>query len=178
VLYKNRPPAVYRRERQISIDFEEQFRTLRGDLLTFYRKRLPDPQEAEDYVQRAFERLLGKTTNDKTLLYEIADGLLKDAYRAGGRSEQVSYDHLIGPDGTGLDHLPQFQYRTFDDHQFAESHDTAVRGLGVELRDAYILSELRGLTSRESGPLLGVSHVTAATRRELATSAIREEIAS
>jgi DNA-directed RNA polymerase specialized sigma24 family protein len=88
----------------------------------------------------------------------------------------VSFEVLVGNDGTGLDHLPQFQTHDFDDSEFADGHDAAVRALESETRDAYILGELRGLPSREAAPLLGISHTTAATRRELATTFIREEI--
>lgn len=119
--------------------------------------------------------------NIEALAYRIAIDLLTDEYRARERrkgTELLSWDALVGEDGSGLDHLPQFQTWDFDDASFAGGHDVAVRDLEDELRDAYILGELRGLPSREAGPLLGVSHATANTRRELATTTLREELSA
>lgn len=61
---------------------------------------------------------------------------------------------------------------------FAEDFDQAIRTLDPDLRDAFIVGELRGLPSREAGAVLGVSHATAATRRELATTSIKETISA
>jgi DNA-directed RNA polymerase specialized sigma24 family protein len=155
------------------------FRTLRGELLTYYRKRLLDPQEAEDYVQRTFERLLTKAEihSPRGLIHVVAEGLLKNSYRDHERQpEQGSWEVAVGHDGTGLDHLPQFQTYTFEDSNFAAEFDRAVRVLDPSPRAAFILGELRGLPSRAAGPKLGVSHTTAAARRELATSSIRKEL--
>lgn len=55
-------------------------------------------------------------------------------------------------------------------------HDRAVRDLDPATRDAYIVTELRGLSSREAEPVLGVSHVTANARRAAATAEIRKEL--
>lgn len=165
------------RRQNLTTDFEWLFRTLRGELLAFYRKRLPDPQQAEDFVQRTFERLLAKSEikNPEALAYEVATGLVKNSYR-DEPAETISYEWLIG-DGTGLDHFPQFQTYDFEDSTFAADFDRAVRVLDPPTRDAFIVGELRGLPSREAGAILGVSHETARTRRELATATIREEIA-
>lgn len=111
------------------------------------------------------------------LLRQIAGGLLQDAYRANGRRSEVSLEGLIGRDGTGLDDWPQFQTYDFEDSDFAAEFDRAVRVLDPIPRDAFILAELRGLTSREIAPLIGVSHTTAAAHRELATTSIRKELA-
>lgn len=180
MLYKNRSIPTIPREALISDHFEDLWRTTRPELLRYYERRLPNPAEAEDAVQTLFEQLLkvrGEITSPLALLRTLAARLLADAYDSRGPAT-ASYEELIGRDGTGLDHLPQFQTATFDDHLFDEAHDTAVRDLDDDLRDAYILGELRGLPSRESGQVLGVSHVTAASRRELATATLREEIAA
>jgi DNA-directed RNA polymerase specialized sigma24 family protein len=168
-------------EGQIADHFEQLWTNTRPELLRYYERRLPNPAEAEDAVQSLFEQLLkvrGEITSPLALIRTMAARLLADAYDAQRVApEPLSYEKLIGLDGTGLDHLPQFQTASFDDLMFDGAHDTAVRDLADDLRDAYILGELRGLPSRESGQVLGVSHVTAATRRELATTVIREEIA-
>lgn len=158
----------------MTVDLER----LREELLDFYARRLPDPQEAEDFVQRAFERLLARqdVTNMRALLFEIARGLLKNEYRDRSREpEVVSWEALVG-DGEQLDHLPQFQTYDFEDADFAAVHDRAVRALDPADRDAYIVTELRGLTSREAEPVLGVSRTTANARRVNATAEIRKEL--
>lgn len=131
--------------------------------------------EAEDYTQRVFERLLryAGVREPTALMRVVARGLLNDAYRqAAARPRDLSWEELIGETGDGLDHLPQFQ--TYDEYAFAEDFDSAVRALDDEPRDAFILGELRGLTSREAGAVLGVSRTTAANRRLDATGAIKE----
>lgn len=188
-------------------DFSRLYQALYGELVSYFRHRLPNANDAEDFAQRTFERVLRQhdVRTPEHLLRVVASGLLKNEYRdrandptrpdfeerqwSGVRDRRIALTNALrGTEDWGVSatapsnspNIDQIASPTYDfeDADFTEAHDTAVRGLGVELRDAYILSELRGLTSRESGPLLGVSHVTAATRRELATSAIREEIAS
>lgn len=130
-------------------------------------------------MQRTFERLLakGEIRNGKALLYQIAEGLLANEYRDRARAAgEESWEALVGLDGTGLDHLPQFQTYDFEDSDFAAEFDRAVRVLEPDPRDAFILGELRGLPSRESAEVLGVSHVTANERRAYATAEIRKEL--
>lgn len=110
-------------------------------------------------------------------MFHIASGLLVDEYRRRDKEPEVaSWEAVIGPDQTGLDHLPQFQTYDFEDSDFAAEFDRAVRVLEPDPRDAFILGELRGLPSRESAGVLGVSHVTANERRAHATAAIRKEL--
>lgn len=61
---------------------------------------------------------------------------------------------------------------------FAESFDTAVRDLPDDERDAWVLTELRGITDREAAEHLGVSHMTVNRRRKQAVIRIREELAA
>lgn len=131
-------------------------------------------------MQQVFEKLLRydrPVTEPLGLLRVSAKRLLANAYRdASTHPRDLSWEQLIGPDGSGLDHLPQFQVHDFEDAAFTTDFDEAVRGLEDEPRDAFILGELRGLTSREAGVFLGVSHETANSRRAAATDAIRKEL--
>ena len=164
--------------REIEHDLASLVAEYRGELEAYFRRNLPDPTEAEDFAQRVFEKLLtyGPAVREPVgLLRVTAKNLLANAYReAAAKSRDLSWEQLIGPDGSGLDHLQQFQVHDFDDASFATDFDSAVRGLAEAPRDAFILSELRGLTSREAGARLGVSHTTAASRRESATAQIKE----
>lgn len=88
----------------------------------------------------------------------------------------MSWEAAIGPDKTGLDHLPQFQSMTPEDSFFGDAFDRAVRDLDDDPRDAFILGELRGLTTREAGAILDTSHETARARRDAAAADIRKEL--
>jgi RNA polymerase sigma factor (sigma-70 family) len=166
-------------EGQILETFEQLWTRLSPELLRYYRRSLPNPADAEDLVQEAFLQFseCRGVLVPEALLRTIAERLLGKEYRAEyAQPHDLSWDALIGTDGAGLDHIPQFQTYDYEDSSFAESHDVAVRGLDDSARAAYILTTLRGLASREAGPLLGVSHSTAATRRDLATAAVRKGI--
>ena len=151
---------------------------MRPELLAYFTAKLPVTAEAEDCVQRVFVRLLTKPLRpgSERLVRAAAGQILKNAYRNSDPAE--SWEQLIGPDGTGADTLPQFQAPTAEDSAFGGALDRSVRALDPEPRDAFILGELRGLTAREAGPLLGVSHQTAHVRREAASAHIRKEIAA
>lgn len=169
---------------------------LHEELCDYYATRLPNPQDAEDFAQRVFERALaGSKGYDRALLFEIARGLLKNEYRDHEREQAHLNAHLgrfdnqfedrpfqgaadrarlLDPDGDwGTTQSPEY---TIDDALFTADFDSAVRGLDDDPRDAFILGELRGLTSRESEVVLGVSRTTVAARRREATAAIREEL--
>lgn len=118
----------------------------------------------------------GTVTNVSWLVWKTALNLLANHYSKASTKNEVSWEALIGERGEGLDHLGQFQTYDYDDSTFADGLDQAVRELEPEPQQAFILGELRGLTSREAGPLLGVSHATAASRRASATERIRKEL--
>lgn len=166
------------RREKIDTEIERLYSAMRGGLFAYYLHRLPNPADAEDFVQRVFERLLATKCppNSEGLLRLVAAGLLKNAYRdSARRGPDLSWEALAGPAGDGLDHLTQFQ-TGYDDSAFTEAFDASLRELDDDPRAAFILGELRGLPAREAGPLLGVSHATAAARRELATTTIRKEL--
>jgi RNA polymerase sigma factor (sigma-70 family) len=152
---------------------------LRADLREFYARRLPDREDAEDFAQDTIARALERGSTERALLFTIANGLLVDEYRRRERQpEEVSWESLVGPEHEGLDHIPQFQTYDFEDADFTAVHDRAVRALEPLSRDAYIVGELRGLTSREAADVLSVSRTTANSRRAAATAEIRKELVS
>jgi RNA polymerase sigma factor (sigma-70 family) len=65
---------------------------------------------------------------------------------------------------------------TYADVVFTEGLDSAVRGLEEPERDAFILTELRGLTTREAADVLDTSPMTVSRRSIAARTTIREEI--
>jgi RNA polymerase sigma factor (sigma-70 family) len=199
------PVGVPKVKGDILIDFDQLYRELRPELLTYFKRRLPAGASAEDFVQSTFERLLSKGNADtpRTLMFLIADGLLKNEYRdrerdplarsfdderewRGVRDRTLAMqlalrgheDHEhAAPDANhpGVEHLAAPSY-DWEDSIFAGDFDRAVRVLEDEPRDAFILGELRGLTVRETGAILDISFATAARHERAATDTIRKEL--
>lgn len=175
----------------MSQDVAQLWAQLAPELTSYFERLLPSPAEAEDFVSETFARLIGKddAKTPEKLLWVIAKGLLYNEYRDKA-SIAVDFETREWPGvrerGKALelalnDEISDLEsgfVPSVEDQFFATQHDEVVRGLDDELRDAYILGELRGLVSREAAPLLGVSHATANTRRELATTSIREELSA
>lgn len=154
--------------------FEATFTALSDELMAYFRKRLPNPQDAEDYVQQTFELVLMREAESiENLARLIAKGLLTDEYRRRAPST-VSWEDLR--DSGYLDELEQFHELTIEEAMFDRAFDLAVRELSEDERDAFILGELRGVPSREASLLLGSSQRTIVRRREAATDSIRKEL--
>jgi len=175
-------------------DLAQLWARLAPELTRYFESHLPNASDAEDFVSKTFVRLIRRrdVTTPDNLLRVVAKALLFNEYRdnalhapdpdarvwPGVRDRHLAFEMAIR--GTEGDYAAgelsrlESSMPSYEDQLFATAHDEALRGLEVELRDAYILSELRGLTSRESGPLMGVSRTTAAARRDQATTIIRE----
>lgn len=69
-------------------------------------------------------------------------------------------------------------FLTQEQAQFPATFDASVRGLEDSEFDAFVLTDLRGLSNREAADVLGTSHTTITRRRESARLALREEIAA
>lgn len=140
-------------------------------------------EAADDIVGRAFTRLAEKLTDEPAkdapaLLGLIVSGLLKNYYRdqAALREREM----LVGglPEIAALTDDGRRASRgiTYEDHDFAQGFDAAVRDLDDVERDAFILTELRGLSDIEAAGVLGTSRPTVQRRREAARHNIREEL--
>lgn len=122
-------------------------------------------------MSQAFARMADVGSADNALLNRIVDGLLIDAYRRRNLSREFPVGLLHELDG-----LANGSYEIPEEPSFPDEFDEAVRGLGDPERDAFILTELRGLTVRETADVLDSSKSTVARRAEAATHSIREEI--
>jgi RNA polymerase sigma factor (sigma-70 family) len=153
--------------------FETVFSALRGRLVA-YARRLAGPELAEDVVQEVFLRLL---TYRRSNLGNITVGFMLTITRnvcrtmivqraqanarlavvtrerpevgAFGRSESVSAE-LRSSLGSTLEELPERQ------------------------RDAFILTELRGLSENQAGLALEMSRTAVGARRRAALDKLRE----
>lgn len=106
----------------------------------------------------------------------IVNGLAIDEYRR--RQREVPFGFLDGVEPPDADHLPRVQLLTSRADTFRVDFDRAVRALPADERDALILTDLRGLTTREAGTVLDTSHTTVRTRAEAARNFIRLEVAA
>ena len=139
---------------------------------SYFRKKLGDA-EAEDATALVFVRLAqaydaGRDPNVGLVVNEVVyDTAREMAQRpitvAPVRWAREHILHLIIPD-------------TQDRYDFREAFDDALRALPRDERDAYILTELRGLSAREAEGVLGTSYRTIHRRAESARLQVREEI--
>ena len=65
---------------------------------------------------------------------------------------------------------------TLNESLFGLEFDAAVRELPKPERDAFILTELRGLSAHEAAPYLGVTQPTVSTRRLTALQSLRDAL--
>ena len=130
-------------------------------------------ESAEDIVSRAFIRLADKLEQgtgsaDAKLLQSIIDGLVKNHWRDTASREI--------PVGTAEDVWASGHPETIEDVEFRHDFDLALRHLPEQEREAFILTELRGLTVREAASLLGVHWSTVHRRAEAARTSIAKEL--
>jgi RNA polymerase sigma factor (sigma-70 family) len=137
---------------------------------------LKDRQRAEDVAAEAMGRLVlgGKTRQQFTL---IVHGLSVDALRKLGRETPWDISDGRWHEEHAEDLLHLSQPLTFEQVEFRADFDRAVRALDEDDRQAFLLTEVRGLSTREAAPLLNVSDRTVARRAENARAQIKEAIA-
>lgn len=132
---------------------------------------LADPADA---VASALERLIEEGSADaarfEKLVYREANTLrtktLRDRRREtpiGLLTDLAELEESLAHGGQGLPF-------------FSSAFDSAVRELPDDERDAFILTDLRGLTTREAADVLDVSHMTVQRRADSARSQIGEEL--
>lgn len=139
-------------------------------------------ENAEDIVARAFVRLAerleqepGKNVGD--LLGLVVNGLEIDYYRRQAARRAVEVPVGLRDDldavAAGQHLLPPL---TVDAYEFQQDFDRAVRDLDDEERDAFILTELRGLSERAAADVLDISQPTVHRRAEAARTNVRKEL--
>jgi RNA polymerase sigma factor (sigma-70 family) len=149
-------------------------------------RRTGDPAAAEDIASSAAEALVRRIEADgidavynlEGLFRVIAHGLWVDYVRdnfVGEVDELLLRESPIGLSDE-LDKFAQQRTRTYEDATFAQDFDAALRGLEEPERDVFILTDLRGLSQRAAGAVLGVSQPTVQARADAARALIREEL--
>lgn len=153
--------------------FEDHYAQVRSH----FARRLDD-DTAQDAAALVFAKLAaaveaGRTDDPVRLLplivHEVA---LQGAKESARRAEPVG----LAGDIAELLELGKARPLGFAAYEFQGDFDGALRGLLEPERDAFILTELRGLTTREAGDVLDTSHTTVRRRAEAARQTVRKEI--
>jgi len=114
----------------------------------------------------------GRAECPRKLLPLILHGLVTDSIRqAARRPETLSLEQIQEQQlPSGDTFLP------IDQASLPTDFDVAVRGLPAPERDAFILTELRGLTVREAAEVLGISKSSVDRLDTAARATVREEL--
>jgi RNA polymerase sigma factor (sigma-70 family) len=147
---------------------------------------LRDRSRAEEISAEALGRLLAEG-KERRQFRLIVHGLTVDAYRKMKREVPVMNltEQELGATALSLERLERDGYDvlfmgqplTIEQVEFRADFDMAVRGLAEEDRQAFLLTEVRGLTQTEAAQILHVDQTTVSRRSERARAQIKEAIA-
>lgn len=149
-----------------------------GDAVASALERLIEAGSADADRFAALVANESRTLRTKTLRdrkREAPFGLLSDLALL---EERIEDERAAKGQPLAQDQYAVGQPLTFHGSAFQQTLDAAVRDLPEDERDAWFLTELRGITDREAAEHLGVSYVTVHRRRKQATIRIREELAA
>lgn len=142
---------------------------------------MKDPYAAEDLTAQAFVQVVAAlqkrdaVTKPAGYLMRTAQRLLVDEVRRRKREQPSGLLTEMEPALEGANTRPA---RPLPQHlaSFPDAFDNALRALPEPERDAFILTELRGLTTREAGEVLGVSRTTVSRRHSSALELMQDSI--
>ncbi|WP_431289121.1 sigma-70 family RNA polymerase sigma factor [Roseateles chitinivorans] len=139
-------------------------------LQSLLRKQLGCAVDAADLAQDTFERLLtrrepGTWREPRAFLTTIARGLVVDLYRRRDLERALLEAMAARPDAWAMS--PEDRTVLLETLQ---AIDDMLDGLARPVREAFLLSQLDGLTYREIAQSLGVSERTIATYMATAMS--------
>lgn len=150
-------------------DTESIWREFHAQLYAFIRRRVRDDALADDLVQQVFLRIHTRieTLRDETKLnawmFQIARNVIADHYRA--QSEAAPLD----------DEIPQPEAESDDlAAQLAPSIRNFVNALAPTYRDAFLLTEVQGMSQVELAQQLGISKSGAKSRVQRARAQVKQ----
>lgn len=153
------------------------FRERGKTMTTLARSILRGVADPADAVASALERLIEEGSDDadrfEKLVYNEAHSLRTKTLRDRRREAPIG----LLPDLAELEEERLSTGASMGRSSFfPDAFDTALRGLPDDEREAFIVTELRGLPTREAADVLGTSHMTVHRRAESARLYIREEL--
>ncbi len=172
--------------------YEELFRDEYDGLVLYFTTKLSDPALAEDLAMESFAQLIqagDEVDEPEALLRTIAKRRLVDTIRKREAAPEFLSWEALGEDEEALVAAGLVYNLTDDDRDesvvlvgekeraaFRAKFDEAVRRLDPIDRDAFILTELRGLDTTEAGELLDLDQTRVSRRASAARAQIRKEL--
>ena len=148
-----------------------------GKSLTRYLARHTDWQTGQDLCNEAFASFADPNrffTPSRDLLWAKAMQLLvNEQSRRKTRQQDYPLDPDVRQDGR---EGTAGSFSSDEDNELAEKFNEALRSLDQDMREAFTLVHVRGLTTREGAELLDQHYATISRRAELARQLIKEAI--
>src|SRR5215471_4584490 len=157
----------------------------RSRLLSFIRRRVPDPGDAEDVLQEVFyrlveaNRLLMPIEHVTGWLFRVARNRITDLFR---KKEPENFSDLNVADEEGLsfeDLLPSLEGgpdEAYVRNRLVEELKRALAELPKEQREVFVAHELEGLSFKEISEKTGVGVNTLLARKRYAVMRLRERL--
>jgi RNA polymerase sigma factor (sigma-70 family) len=178
------PMALQQDQRISDVVRREQSR-----LLNFIRRRVPDPDDAEDILQDVFyklveaNRLFMPIEHVTGWLFQVARNRITDVFRKK-RPEPFS-DSAVATDEDELLHFEDLLPSPDDGPEalyargvLLEELELAVDELPQEQREVFVAHELEGRTFKDMAAETGVSMNTLLSRKRYAVRHLRERLQS
>lgn len=170
----------------------ETVRKERGRLLAFIRRRLPDPDEAEDVLQDVFVELTEAYRLAKPIervaswLFSVARNKISDWYRKSqpNGARTISINSPNGDDDDDAPILGEWLAVADDSgpesdffrESFMDALTDALAELPADQRDVFVQHELEGRSFKEMSDEWGVSVNTLLSRKRYAVLHLRERL--
>lgn len=157
----------------------------RTRLRNFIRRRVPDPDDAEDLVQEVFYRLVQANSLLMPVeqvtgwLFSVARNLITDLFR---KKKPERFDEVTNEDGEVItieDLLPSSDAgpeATLLRQALLEEMASAIAALPPEQREVFVAHELEGKSFKEMSAATGVSVNTLLSRKRYALQRLRERL--
>ena len=152
-----------------SLDTESLWREFHAQIFKFIRRRVREDALAEDLTQQVFLRIHTRieTLRDETKIaawiFQIARNVIADHYRAQSESTPL-HDEIPEP-AADADDLAE---------QLAPSIRNFVNALPPNYRDAFLLTEVQGISQVELARQLDISVSGAKSRVQRARAQLRQ----
>jgi RNA polymerase sigma factor (sigma-70 family) len=147
----------------------------RSRLRSFIRRRVANPQDAEDILQDVFQRLVEANALLMPIehvtgwLFRVARNRMIDMFRKKGPHEELGLEELVrshdvGPDGA------------YDRTVLLDAIEAALADLPEEQRRIFIAHEVEGRSFKEMAEESGISVNTLLSRKRYAVLRLRERL--
>ena len=160
-------------------------KTMSWRLLSFIKKRVASPQDAEDILQEVFYQFAGNAetiTQATSWLFTVANNKITDSYR---KKKLPLADDIFSSTTTDEDNFdwkeillqsdanPETEYLR---NIFWEELQLALNELPIEQREVFIEHEMNGIAFKDMEARTGVNVATLISRKRYAVLHLRERL--